>query len=163
MKLTLVSSNTYGEGGKNLCQPRRIIKSLAASQTEMGEACGISRMYRQFGITPIILAFAACSPSPDEIAIRAAEQSVRSALKDPDSAKFSAETVHQYKNSGSSLASVCGLVNAKNAFGGYSGNHRFYAWVVASSANAAVEGDEGASSLVKLFFNDNWQQAGCNK
>lgn len=46
-------------------------------------------------------------------AIYAAHDAVRGRLKDPDSAKFSAEFV--------TGSTVCGYVNARNGFGGYNG------------------------------------------
>jgi hypothetical protein len=53
-----------------------------------------------------------------DIAIITAERSVRSRLKDPESAQFSDSiyTVGGY---------VCGMVNARNSFGAYSGQQAF--------------------------------------
>ncbi|WPZ03081.1 zinc ribbon domain-containing protein [Blastomonas marina] len=48
---------------------------------------------------------------------------IRKRLKDPDSAQF--RDVGYY--SGGRAAAVCGYVNAKNAFGGFSGYERFVA------------------------------------
>ncbi len=47
-------------------------------------------------------------------------------LKDPDSARFSPPVASQQPD-GSVL--VCGSVNAKNSFGGYTGMKPYYAWL----------------------------------
>lgn len=51
------------------------------------------------------------------VAIAVAQSAIQGALKDPDSAKFSGAF---YKE-----GTVCGYVNAKNSFGGYSGDKGF--------------------------------------
>jgi hypothetical protein len=56
-------------------------------------------------------------------AIRRAQDAVREKLKDPSSAQFKDVA---YFQSGS-LDVVCGQVNAKNAYGGYSGFREFLA------------------------------------
>lgn len=57
--------------------------------------------------------------------IESAKSSVRSRLKDPASAQFS-----QLRIVGSGPdARVCGFVNAKNSFGGYSGDERFVSFL----------------------------------
>lgn len=58
--------------------------------------------------------------TPAEIA--QVEQGVRDALKDPDSAKFSSLTGSV---SETGTVAACGLVNAKNSFGGYTGKAPF--------------------------------------
>jgi len=62
----------------------------------------------------------------------AAELIVKQQLKDPDSAKF--EHVQAFRDLGSDDAAqaffVCGFVNAKNSYGGYSGNSAFMASIV---------------------------------
>ena len=50
-----------------------------------------------------------------------AKESVKSQLKDSDSAKFSGE----FNGRG---GAICGYVNAKNSFGGYSGNVRYVSY-----------------------------------
>lgn len=56
-----------------------------------------------------------------------AEASVRAKLKDPASAVFS-----QVRIVGSGVDQrVCGLVNAKNSFGGYTGDQRFVSFLSA--------------------------------
>lgn len=49
----------------------------------------------------------------DKHSIATARAAVLGALKDPSSARFEGEIVYP--------AAVCGLVNAKNAYGGYAG------------------------------------------
>ncbi|MBB6054453.1 MAG: hypothetical protein EOM46_21465 [Gammaproteobacteria bacterium] len=64
---------------------------------------------------------AANQPKPNRIDTMLqvkSERSVKSQLKDPDSAKFGAFYV-------STSGAGCGVVNAKNSFGGYSGEKRF--------------------------------------
>lgn len=56
-----------------------------------------------------------------EAAIEAAQEDIRYALKDPESAKFRGA---YYKLLAPNQYAVCVQVNAKNAFGGYVG----YAW-----------------------------------
>lgn len=58
----------------------------------------------------------AAQPSKEILAIRDA---VKETLKDPDSAKFKTELV--------SGNIVCGEVNAKNSYGGYSGGRKYMA------------------------------------
>lgn len=64
---------------------------------------------------------------------------VRELLKDGGSAQFS--DVTRYSN-----GSVCGMVNAKNSFGGYVGSRRF---VVAPTGRAMI--DDGTSVGSKVF------------
>jgi len=63
-----------------------------------------------------------------------AKQEVRESLKDPDSAKFS-----EVSTAGNGLV-ACGLVNAKNGFGGYIGNTPFMVWkdsvIIGDATNA---------------------------
>ena len=58
-------------------------------------------------------------PDPDAVIRAAAEDGVRNALKDPDSAKFRQVGVYRAQKL------VCGQVNSKNSFGGYSGFQDF--------------------------------------
>lgn len=70
-----------------------------------------------------LLAFVAgCSPAPidpKEEAIGNAQEAILLMLKDPNSAVFRQVEM-------GSKASVCGFVNAKNSFGGFSGFSAFY-------------------------------------
>lgn len=72
------------------------------------------------------------SPSPEETANRehanrvafvrgGAEDAVKKLLKDPESARFSRISIVSH---GDKMAE-CGYVNAKNGFGGYTGDERF--------------------------------------
>lgn len=58
----------------------------------------------------------------DETMIAGAEASVSSALKDPQSAQFT--DVHIFDG-----PMICGMVNAKNSFGGYVGPRRFFVYM----------------------------------
>ena len=57
----------------------------------------------------------------DNVLIEDAQDSVRENLRDPDSAKF--KDVELFRKNG--LMYVCGEVNAKNAYGGYTGFKKF--------------------------------------
>ena len=57
----------------------------------------------------------------DGIWMLKAQEDVRKSLKDGDSAKFEGVFVHRYQ--GAPL--VCGKVNSKNSFGGFTGFQRF--------------------------------------
>lgn len=57
----------------------------------------------------------------DSIWMLKAQEDIRKALKDGDSAKFEGVFVHRYQ--GAPL--VCGKVNSKNSFGGFTGFQRF--------------------------------------
>lgn len=62
--------------------------------------------------------------SPAQVA--AMQASVRRLLKDPDSAQFSDLKARKMVMPGGKIAyQVCGFVNAKNSFGGYSGRSQF--------------------------------------
>lgn len=60
--------------------------------------------------------------TPEEVA--AIEQGMRNRLKDPDSMKM--ENVRVAPGSLPTMRTVCGEVNAKNGFGGYTGMRTFY-------------------------------------
>lgn len=55
----------------------------------------------------------------------AIENAVKGHLKDPYSAVFS--SMMAFRDQGSRAVHVCGIVNAKNSFGGYTGGKSFYA------------------------------------
>lgn len=73
--------------------------------------------------------------------ISRSQDSVGSQLKDPTSAKFSSERVGKG-------GAVCGLVNAKNSFGGYAGDARY----ISIAGNSSVDdgGEEFSSLWAKL-------------
>jgi len=74
------------------------------------------------------------------LSISRSQDSVGAQLKDPSSAKFSSERVGKD-------GAVCGLVNAKNSFGGYAGDARY----VSISGISAV--DDGSST-----FKQKWEK-----
>jgi hypothetical protein len=66
------------------------------------------------------------------------EALIRERLKDPDSARFTQEVVHHGPDG--SPTALCGQINGKNSFGGYSGPHLFAVDVVAKKT-ALMDGD----------------------
>lgn len=80
-------------------------------------------------------------PIPAQIATVVAEMQVKLYLRDPDSAKFSdvhgadLPTVPGTEIKGWSV--ICGMVNARNGFGGYAGPERFVV-IVMSATDAEV-------------------------
>lgn len=56
-----------------------------------------------------------------------AESVIGESLKDPYTAKFSSVAVHRVKQGSgyADLVHVCGLINAKNSLGAYTGNNHF--------------------------------------
>jgi hypothetical protein len=82
------------------------------------------------------------------------QQSIKTQLKDPESATF--RNVHFYSGGGTPV--VCGEVNARNGFGGYTGFERF---VAAGTVIAAVESQvEGGLGPVwdKFCKKANWDR-----
>ncbi len=59
----------------------------------------------------------------------AVKESMEERLKDPDSAKYS-DIVVSTKSDGNDIYVICGMVNAKNSYGGYSGKSWFYGALV---------------------------------
>jgi hypothetical protein len=83
------------------------------------------------------------APAPhDDPAVKAAKVALAKSLKDPPSAVFS-ELKHATRPNvrGEPLDTVCGLVNAKNSFGGYTGPRGFVYFVNDGAVNIA-EGSE---------------------
>ena len=72
-----------------------------------------------------------CKPSGEDM-INHGEVLARGHLKDPDSAKF---TSSSYRSFGEKNGYVCGLVNAKNSYGGYVGNRNYYAYITLDDSN----------------------------
>jgi hypothetical protein len=72
------------------------------------------------------------------------EQSVRDNLKDPDSAKFTDELIVQQDNG---FYVMCGNVNAKNGFGGYTGKTPF----VAAGALVIIRSPETEKTFVDVW------------
>jgi hypothetical protein len=64
----------------------------------------------------------------DEAALAEAQDLVKQRLRDPDSAEFSGQSRFRYANG--EITAVCGEVNAKNGFGGYTG-YQYYTVLMA--------------------------------
>lgn len=77
----------------------------------------------------------------------AIERAVKETLKDPDSAKFG--EIRAGKSRTGSI-NICGLVNAKNGFGGYTGMQAFMATLVESDQVKNIVFDEFGSTGIKL-------------
>ena len=77
----------------------------------------------------IALALAAVAPAPSPYAQKAAIELVKAQLKDPDSAKF--KGIKPMGDKGG----ICGRVNAKNEYGGYTG---FAVFFVNSKGEVAI-------------------------
>jgi hypothetical protein len=84
--------------------------------------------------------------APEDIrAVAAAQATVSAELRDPGSAHFSGLGYHK--------GVVCGRVNAKNGFGGYSGDRRF---IVTGGSTVTMEPETYDSA-----FEDQWTQHEC--
>ncbi|WP_340618463.1 hypothetical protein [Xenorhabdus entomophaga] len=70
------------------------------------------------------LSLVACKPTEKDF-INIGESIVRDNLKDPDSAKFDSF----YPSPDESDGYVCGMVNAKNTYGGYTGKKPYYVYI----------------------------------
>lgn len=100
--------------------------------------CGIVASYFVFRPSPPQL-----QPEPSQQ--QAAEMAVRERLKDPESARFSEHRLGRNNAS-------CGVVNAKNAFGGYVGARRY---VVVTAVSTWVYIDDGAD---RSLFESAWEK-----
>jgi hypothetical protein len=81
------------------------------------------------------------SAHAEQDVINTCQDSVRGMLKDPDSARFDGWTAWRSGLSGDALRySASGMVNAKNGFGGYSGNEPYScdATVTSGTVNATA-------------------------
>nr|WP_298931167.1 zinc ribbon domain-containing protein [uncultured Erythrobacter sp.] len=76
----------------------------------------------------------------------ASQDGVRSRLKDPESADF--RNVGYYSGGSEGASAVCGEVNAKNSFGGFTGFERF---VALGEDIAFLESDVEASEFAKVW------------
>lgn len=103
--------------------------------------------------TGFLLALAGCTTLPPEMQkagtpttltsdqVKIVQDGVRSRLKDPGSAMFSGEIRAAKAADGEITA--CGLVNAKNSFGGYVGSSLFIAIVRGGSVvDATIENSQ---------------------
>lgn len=79
---------------------------------------------------------ASASAVPDAVAFEQAKKGVTAVLKDPDSARFDSLR----RRTTSNLDLVCGKVNAKNSFGGYTGS-KLFAFNVTTSQPAMLAED----------------------
>lgn len=95
---------------------------------------------------------AGCSPSKEELekqkaeAVRVAvEAGVRKALKDPDSARITIRQVFSLYDG----TIACGTVNAKNSFGGYTGDMTFDIGINADGSPTAptIANDEMSNAV----------------
>lgn len=90
-------------------------------------------------------------PPSDKVAIDTARRTVTSQLKDPDSAKFSQLVRKLAPNArGEPTDVICGSVNAKNSFGGYTGSRPFVFFVERAEVTMA-EGDPVNTIVVNNF------------
>lgn len=118
------------------CSDGRSASLTASLEADLVSARGSAKMSdgstAQVGIgkfAELVESGASTSPSRTPAPVREDEKrivldTVRSALKDPYSAVFS--SVVARKSAGGDVLKVCGLVNAKNSYGGYVGNTPFY-------------------------------------
>lgn len=78
---------------------------------------------------------------------------LKSVLKDPDSATFSNHSANQSNNG---LVTVCGSVNAKNSFGGFTGKKPYIAFLSNGSKyeTAKISSDQNSVYAVLKTCND---------
>ena len=88
-----------------------------------------------------------CKPTEKDY-INLGEGLVKSTLKDPDSAKFES----LFKQSGESDGYVCGYVNAKNSYGGYTGKKQFYVYV------DVLDGKINSNGPVKIINEQDYRE-----
>ncbi len=92
--------------------------------------------------------------TPEEV--QAVTDALKSALKDPDSAKVSGVRIS------ADGKTACGFVNAKNSYGGYSGKSVFYAMGFKNKAGKPVYAVVGVDSGSKTAANIMCKQDGVN-
>ena len=90
------------------------------------------------------------NPGPKAVTIsnqqlRAIRSSIRERLRDPSSAIFGDYRALRIYNNGETELAVCGLVNAKNAYGGYTGEQMFLATI--KGADTEIRGPSSAGTL----------------
>lgn len=87
---------------------------------------------------------------------RSIAEQVKDLLKDPDSAKF--KWMRLYGLSG--VETYCGMVNAKNSYGGYTGYSIFSTILVKGQAKSSILDDAGSLvALCKEYCYDNFSKA----
>jgi hypothetical protein len=79
----------------------------------------------------------------------AATKFIISSLKDPDSAKFSDMKILKASHSDGSFTFICGRVNAKNSFGGYTGFQDFVVYRRETNMIEGGIGDQGSLAVVR--------------
>lgn len=70
----------------------------------------------------------------DEDVIKTAQAMVASKLKDPESARFSDSFIYRRSDPYIQYTTLCGKVNSKNSFGGYTGAMRYSATLTFSES-----------------------------
>ena len=77
--------------------------------------------------------------------IKIVQENVRKALKDPESARFG---VTKAAKSDKDVVTVCGFVNAKNSYGGYTGEKPFLGTLLKSGGFVVISagGDDASVS-----------------
>lgn len=82
-------------------------------------------------------------------AISKAQESIKYTLKDPNSAMFRDEAVFEaHPKSGKRPRVVCGQVNAKNSYGGYTG---FTHYIYSENSNTSTIRDRKSDSLFDMM------------
>ncbi|WP_368762667.1 hypothetical protein [Klebsiella michiganensis] len=81
---------------------------------------------RFFTLLFMLIVIAACNDKSQEAQVFA-QSEIKSLLKDPASAEFKSLTVNriEQEDNHASMVHVCGLVNAKNSFGAFTGFSNF--------------------------------------
>lgn len=102
-------------------------------------------------LAPLLLACATCIATAQPIPSRDAErvanalrERLRAGLRDPDSALFRNETLSLSQDTDNVAISLCGEVNAKNAYGGYTG---FQAFIINREGILMIDGSEPRSAI----------------
>jgi hypothetical protein len=92
-------------------------------------------------------------PSNGYVEIEWAKEHIKPALRDPDSAVFGDTFFVNDRKSetGYYLPAVCGTVNAKNGFGGMSGQKRFVYLIFPNESRLALEGSVPDATLVQFW------------
>lgn len=126
---------------------------------EWAFAFGVWLMRRSILAVAIVLALAGCQTTPeppmeqtskyapteaDQTAIADAFERI---LKDPDSARF---PVIYARIGQSGMIYYCGLVNARNSYGGYTGNQPFYGLGKPGFASILTIGSDEVKSAVAV-------------
>ncbi|MDO9470956.1 MAG: hypothetical protein Q7J23_09615 [Nitrosomonas sp.] len=96
-----------------------------------------------FLLTPSFLALA------NESIITDAQEAIKSQLKDPYSAVFDDIYLGKAENG---APVVCGTVNAKNSYGGYTGRKKFYYLDAAPRPILSIEGESSIFSVIYESF-----------